>query len=296
MRISVVCQQPMPLALLPCGAVAGHAAQESGCSDCQLLTLAPTKVWAARQAAHLVITGKGWLGQILRRYLKILPVTQVTAPGSGANLVALLPRERLRAFQPTLENPPNRELTIVHVGCFTARHGAKPLINAVAQIRQHGVGVRLLFIGTGPELGDVGELVMDRNLESHVEFGSALSTSELATLLADADIGASLYGEPSEQPDFEILDYKAAGLPVITTEYATMDPTIMVRQGENGWIVPPYDVDTLVAAILWAAGHPEQRRKMGQAGRLEAEAWFEWDRSSAGLEPVVSQRLDTARP
>jgi glycosyltransferase involved in cell wall biosynthesis len=48
----------------------------------------------------------------------------------------------------------------------------------------------------------------------------------------------------------------------------------VVRHGENGLLVPPRDGHALAAAIEELIADPEQRQRMGQAGRAMAVAHF----------------------
>src|SRR3546814_1185821 len=65
----------------------------------------------------------------------------------------------------------------------------------------------------------------------------------------------------------------AAGRPVITTDAPGCRETVVA--GENGHLVPPRDVDSLVAAMLYFVENPRQIAVMGRNSRRLAEERFD---------------------
>src|SRR3546814_13583560 len=61
----------------------------------------------------------------------------------------------------------------------------------------------------------------------------------------------------------------AAGRPVITTDAPGCRETVVA--GENGHLVPPRDVDSLVAALLYFVETPQQTAVTGRKSRRPAE-------------------------
>ena len=53
----------------------------------------------------------------------------------------------------------------------------------------------------------------------------------------------------------------AVGLPIIATDVGSVRE--LVKDGENGFLVQPGDVDALTKALLILAGNPERAKKMG---------------------------------
>jgi glycosyltransferase involved in cell wall biosynthesis len=69
--------------------------------------------------------------------------------------------------------------------------------------------------------------------------------------------------------------------PVITTDNVGCRDTII--DGLNGFMVPPRDVDALVAAMLRFVGEPALVETMGRASRRLAEERFDVHRINAKL-------------
>jgi glycosyltransferase involved in cell wall biosynthesis len=77
------------------------------------------------------------------------------------------------------------------------------------------------------------------------------------------------------------IEAGAAGKPIVCTSVGGI-PEI-VRNGENGLLVPRDDPAQLSAAIVSLLKNPELRRQLGMAGRVDAERRF--------AAPVVTRRL-----
>ncbi|HET6228592.1 MAG TPA: glycosyltransferase family 4 protein, partial [Longimicrobiaceae bacterium] len=57
----------------------------------------------------------------------------------------------------------------------------------------------------------------------------------------------------------------------------------IVRDGRNGFLVPPGDAPALADAVRACMADPQRARRMGLQGREDVEAGFSW--------PVIADRL-----
>ena len=91
----------------------------------------------------------------------------------------------------------------------------------------------------------------------------------------------SIYVFPSQWEGSAKTVYEAAacGLPAITTREAGD----VIRDGIEGIIVQPGDVDAIAAAIRQFYDHPEMVERMGQAARERVVQNFTWDHYRARL-------------
>jgi glycosyltransferase involved in cell wall biosynthesis len=83
---------------------------------------------------------------------------------------------------------------------------------------------------------------------------------------------ASVFVLPSYYPEGQprsILEALAMGRPVVTTDWNGCRETVEV--GQNGFLVPPRDVASLVDTLQKFIEHPEQIAVMGRASRRLAE-------------------------
>jgi glycosyltransferase involved in cell wall biosynthesis len=83
------------------------------------------------------------------------------------------------------------------------------------------------------------------------------------------------------------MEAMAHALPVVAA--GVMGVREIVSDGDNGLVVRPGRVDELVAAIERLAGEPDERRRMGAAGRATIEREFDVRASAALLRELFSR-------
>jgi glycosyltransferase involved in cell wall biosynthesis len=94
---------------------------------------------------------------------------------------------------------------------------------------------------------------------------------DMAALLSDIDIVVlPSYREGAPR---SLIEAAAAGVPVITTDVPGCRE--VVEHGVNGIIVPAREVRALAAAIRFLHEHPNERIRMGAAGREKALRQFD---------------------
>ncbi len=105
--------------------------------------------------------------------------------------------------------------------------------------------------------------------------------------VAKAELGAryaaaDLLAFPTLGDGFGLVIQEAmcSGTPVLTTPCGGGPECI--TDGEDGWIVPPRDIDALVARLREAAADRERLHAMGKAARARAER-FTWEDAGDGL-------------
>ena len=236
------------------------------------------------QATQVISSGDGWRTQFIHRW-RFEP-NKITAVENGTTLVEILARQDLRSFR----QPVKQDLVrLVYLGGFYAWHGVHILLKSFQRSLEHGLKAELLFIGAGEEMRSAHAQVDALDLNEHVVFKGQLLPEEYAPLLASADIGLAPYCNWPEFSGLKIFDYKASGLPAIVSGQEGM-PRI-IKHGETGWIVPPCDEDALFKAIMTLGFEAPQRRRIGQAARLDAEKSHGWSHTADRLEAIFMNVL-----
>ncbi|MBV9620800.1 MAG: glycosyltransferase family 4 protein [Gammaproteobacteria bacterium] len=156
---------------------------------------------------------------------------------------------------------------------------------AAAQLRRSGPSARFLVAGR-LDPGNRGAL-------SAQEVGALSAASGMQWLGERGDMAqclreAHIVCLPSyrEGVPKALLEACAAGRPIVTTDAPGCRD--VVRDGENGLLVPVGNAEALAAAIRRLLNDAALRTRMGQAGRARAEREF-------GLERVVQVHLDMYR-
>ncbi|MGB4548137.1 MAG: glycosyltransferase family 4 protein [Syntrophales bacterium] len=177
--------------------------------------------------------------------------------------------ERVRGKYPFL----SKSKVILYVGQLIPRKGLPYLIEAMDIVRETVENVRLLLIGQGVDEGALREQVRQRGLEDQVFFLGAENHENVLAFMNLSD----LFVLPSLEEAFGIVLVEAMSqsLPVVAT--AVQGVSSIVRDGVNGFLVPPQDEKALAAKVVSLLENPRLAREMGKRNRGDSEQ-YQWDR------------------
>ena len=210
-----------------------------------------------------------------------------TATGS------LLPKElrpKVHVLLGAAEEPPRtgpRDIRsppmVLFVGRLVARKGVDDLLKAFAIVKSRLPEVRLSIVGDGPEMGDLINLREELGLQDSVEFKGTLTGPRLAQEYERSTIFVLPSKDVASDPANEglglaLIEASMHAKPLIGTLHGGI-PEI-VRQGENGLLVPPGDPSALAGAMATILTDPEAARSMGAAALQSAMSRFSWDRAT----------------
>ncbi|MGI9505986.1 MAG: glycosyltransferase family 4 protein, partial [Geminicoccaceae bacterium] len=107
----------------------------------------------------------------------------------------------------------------------------------------------------------------DLGVDEHIEFTGWLTREAAVQRLQKADIAVApfLNIEPFYFDPVKVLDYMAAGLPVIASDIERIAE--MLDSGRVGLLVPPGDVAALAEAMVALAKDESGRLRLGSAAR-----------------------------
>jgi glycosyltransferase involved in cell wall biosynthesis len=141
------------------------------------------------------------------------------------------------------------------------------MLEAMAILREDEPAARLVILGSGDR----------RALQTRAAELAVLDVvsfigqrDDVADILAAADVG--VLSSDFEGMPLAILEYMAAGLPVVSTDVGGVRE--VVREGETGLLVPRGDGRALAERIGRLIADPELARRMGQNGRRLQLAQF----------------------
>ncbi|MDA0524407.1 glycosyltransferase family 4 protein [Methanococcoides alaskense] len=166
-----------------------------------------------------------------------------------------------------LDDVPNVEKAyenkvILFVGIDFERKGGYVLLEAFKQVKAEIKDVRLIIIGSSPDI----------NMEG-VEVKGFVSHSEKTNYYNVA----SMFVMPSLTEPFGLvfLEAMAHRLPCIGSTVDAM-PEIIINE-ETGYLVPPNNPDQLAEKIICLLKDESLMKRMGNSGRKKVEEFFTWD-------------------
>ena len=141
--------------------------------------------------------------------------------------------------------------------------GHRTLLEAVRQLHDRGVYLRVTLIGSGPELTRLQNFVAAYGLDHAVTFTSALSHAQTLALLRKADIFA--LASFAEGIPVALMEAMSLGLPCVSTSVAGIPE--LIRAGVDGLLVPPANPQALADALESLVLDSHLRKTLGASAR-----------------------------
>jgi glycosyltransferase involved in cell wall biosynthesis len=136
------------------------------------------------------------------------------------------------------------------------------LLHAVRRLTAGSRPVHIVIVGDGPMQAELEHLAHSLALAGRVTFTGTLPNRPNPHDLFDLSVLTSR----SEGFPNAVVEAMAAGRPVVATDVAGGLPE-MVREGQNGMLVPYGDVGSMTAALVALCADEALRSRMGRAGR-----------------------------
>jgi glycosyltransferase involved in cell wall biosynthesis len=185
----------------------------------------------------------------------------------------------LRRFRPVARGGRTGPVRILFVGGDFERKGGGDLLEAALAL---GPSVELDIVSPTAPPPDR----LPAGVRVHTEVGHDGGT------LDDLHRRADIFALPSRSDclPLAVAEALGSGLPVVTTDVGALPE--MVRQGWNGFVVPPRRPDRMVAALRPLVDDPEMRLTMGARGRVIACEEHDAERNNRAIIELMGQVAD----
>ena len=223
-----------------------------------------------RRAAH-VYTPSAYLRDLVVDW-GVAPERVTVLPNPTPEELPVTPREDLRrrfGFQ---------QPTLVFAGRLTAQKSLETLLDAIAGCED----VHLVIAGDGDERATLEAGIDHRSLGDRVQLLGAQPRATVLELFAAAD--AAVLSSSWENFPHSVVEALAVGTPVIATAVGGVPE--VVRDRENGLLVPGGDAPALASAIRRFLAEPELQRRL-RAGAAPSVERYRPDELLAGLERTL---------
>lgn len=246
-----------------------------------------------------LFTSQGMMARLLRPGIRSLLVRLLAAPGmcsivQNSDDLKLLtrlgvPQDRLRlirgagvdtvAFAPTEE--PAGPVTVVLVARMLWDKGVGEFVEAAKRLHDEGIKARFVLVGA-PDPANPSAVSLETLRGWDGQFGVEWwgHRADMPQVLADAHIVCL----PSYREGLPktLLEAAACGRPIVTSD--TPGCREIVRDGDNGLLVPVKDAVSLAAALKKLIINNKLRYKLGARGRERVIEEF-------AMEKVVEETL-----
>ena len=258
--------------------------------------------WAAHRAGAKGIVnalmGLGWVfssdsakARALRPFVRIALRQALSVPDTrtivqnadDAALIAdqqLAPRDSIRLIRGSGVNPAEYAaedadadvpLVVLPARLLIAK-GVREFIAAAAQLKVEGVNARFALVGepdTDNPAAISREEILEAVLAGHVEHWGW--RNDMSDVLRETSLVClpTFYGEGVPKA---LIEAAASARAIVATDVPGCRE--IVRPGENGWLVPPRDVEALATALRQAIAQPGLCAELGMRGRRIVEREF----------------------
>jgi glycosyltransferase involved in cell wall biosynthesis len=172
---------------------------------------------------------------------------------------------------------------------FQAHYNVAGVLDAFARIQARHPEASLVVAGDGPLRTALHERAAALGLR-HLRFVGAVDQVAMRRLYDDADV--LLNGSLIDNMPLTLIEAFAAGLPVVTSDAGGIP--WMVRDGENGVLVPAGDADALAQGALALLADPARALAHADRARAEALETYTWDAVRPGWLAVYGASDPTA--
>jgi glycosyltransferase involved in cell wall biosynthesis len=180
---------------------------------------------------------------------------------------------------------PEDAFLVLAFGRLVEKKGFRTLVEAAARVG----GIRVVIAGEGDLRHELESLARERH--APVTLCGALDRASIAAALAAADVAVvpsivDRAGNVDGLPN-ALLEALAAGLPVVASRVAGIPD--VVRDGENGLLVPAQDAAALAEGLRRLLREPALRQRLARAARATAEATLGWEVAARAFEECYAQ-------
>jgi glycosyltransferase involved in cell wall biosynthesis len=166
------------------------------------------------------------------------------------------------------------------------------LIAAFGMVARDLPTLDLLIAGGGPDFQRVEQLVNNSRFAERIELLGVKSREELRMLHRGA-LAFVLPSRSGECLPLVYLEALAAGTPVVGTD--TGGANEVIKNGDNGFLLPPGDAEGTAAAIRVLFENDGMRRAMGLRGRRLVADNYTWEKCAARYLTVFESCLRVTR-
>jgi glycosyltransferase involved in cell wall biosynthesis len=171
------------------------------------------------------------------------------------------------------------------VGRLSEQKAHEVLFDAVASCLRDVPNLRLVLIGDGDRSATLHRYADELGIASRTAFMG--TRRDVRELLPGLDV--SCLSSVHEGVPIALMEAMAAQVPIVASDCGSVAD--IVEDGEQGFVVPVRDAQTLGDRLRLLAGDAELRERLGRSGRARAEREFAIERTARAYEQLLTELL-----
>ncbi|MCH7809034.1 MAG: glycosyltransferase family 4 protein [Chloroflexi bacterium] len=184
---------------------------------------------------------------------------------------------RFAAETPPIPDLMDAKRNIVFVGRQEQRKGLPYLIEAFARLKAEMPETRLIIVGPDGGIRPACERYIEEHNVEDVVFTDYVAEEDLPRYYRSGDVFCAP-NTGHESLGLILLEAMASGVPIVASRIPGF--AAVVKDGEQGLLVPPRDSEALCEALKRLLSDAGMREAMGRAAALHARSWS-WDEVSS---------------
>jgi glycosyltransferase involved in cell wall biosynthesis len=174
---------------------------------------------------------------------------------------------------------------VIAAGRLHRQKGFDLLVEAFSSLAKNFAEWDLVVYGEGPERGALEQQIEIQRLQGRVQLAG--SVEDLPAELGNGDL--FVFSSRYEGFGMALAEAMAAGLPVISFDCPS-GPSVLIRHGVDGVLVPAEDVGALANAMRKLMSDPDERGRLA-ARALEVSERFSPDRIYGQWDQLIQDVL-----
>ncbi len=193
-----------------------------------------------------------------------------------------------QAFRSRLSIPADA-LLLGYLGRLSPEKNLRFLTSAVVRFLQRRPQARFLLAGEGPDRQTVLDAFAAAGLSNRLYPVGVLDRSALADAYRAMDV--FVFASQSETQGMVLAEAMAAGTPVVAVDAPGVRD--IVRDGENGRLLPEEDAAAFVDALDWLVDLPAEARQRLEQGIAQTARQFSMNRSAEAMLELYDELIRT---
>lgn len=175
----------------------------------------------------------------------------------------------------------------LYVGRLIDLKGVDYLIKGFKGVTEKLDDAVLLIVGEGPEKPALESLTSELGIDGEVIFTGNIDNSKLGAyyMVVDLFVLPSITTYFADACPLVVNEAMYFSKPVITSD--AVGTTFMIKDGENGYVVPERNSEALKTAILTVISDPQLIKNMGLASKKIIETYFKYDNMIQGFNSAI---------
>jgi len=174
---------------------------------------------------------------------------------------------------------PEEKIIVAYTGALVMNKGIQLLLEAIPLVLKKKTNIYFVIAGFPAE--QAIKYVNEKNLSDWVRIVSPLDYFELPKILVASDIGVDPKDSSTKQASGKILQYMAAGLPVVCFDRENNRAYL----GEGAEYCNEISPESLAQGILEFSGDRQKMQSKGDLNKKQIEN-FSWEKSAEKIEAV----------